>query len=62
MKRFPNAINSLGERICPGCGTHFTEGFSPYCSQLCRGRVWNRGGRLDRAQIAERIAKLGPIS
>jgi hypothetical protein len=60
VKRYPDARNALGELICPGCGDHFM-GVSAYCSLKCKERIRVQGGRLDRAEIAERIARLGPL-
>jgi hypothetical protein len=68
MQVWPVAMNSLGEMICLGCGRHFRDftvrrGGQPknYCKPYCKLRVERMGGRLTRADVAERIAALGPL-
>lgn len=65
--RYAYAINSLGEMICLGCGTHFPANSGAtapktYCSQPCRDIVSQRGGRLTRADVQAIIATMAPLS
>lgn len=62
---YPVAMNSLGEMICLGCGMHFLQLTRPhgnvqaFCSNMCRKRVFDQGGRLTHADVRDRIAAMG---
>ena len=59
-------MNSLGEMICLGCGTHFLNFSRPhgmvqaFCSGRCRKRVFDNGHRLTHADVRDRIAAMVP--
>ena len=52
-------VNSLGEMICLGCGTHFPvsghDKPKTYCNVNCNARVNYHGGRLTKIEVRKII-------
>lgn len=57
---YPRPVNSLGEVICLSCGEHFvdTAGSAVTCSNRCRQRLYDRGGRLTWEEVDAAIQLL----
>lgn len=61
--KYAHAINTLGETICLGCGTHFraTEPKGQpqvYCTHSCGTMSVRRQRRLTRKDVQEIIAAM----